>query len=169
MAQSLLRHTLEGMTGFRAWGLALGVLTVVLYAAGSGYWVSSSGDWYAGLNRPAWQPPDFVFGLIWPYNFVMLGVAAYVVSQRLERSLVVAWLLFLAISVIAALVWAQQFYVPHNLVVAAAALTAAALFTIPVVAIAWRASAVVGALLLPYQVWVLLATALSIAYARMNA
>lgn len=156
------------MTAFRAWSAGLGVLIVVLYAAGSGYWVSSSGNWYANLNRPAWQPPDIVFGIIWPYNFIMLGIAAFVVSQRLGRGLVIAWLLVFAASVIAALVWSQQFYVPHNLVAAAIALASAALLTIPVVAIAWRASTVMGALLLPYQVWVLLATGLSIAYARLN-
>ena len=156
------------MTGFRTWGAAIGVLIVVIYAAGSGYWVSSSGNWYANLNRPSWQPPDIVFGVIWPYNFIMLGVAAFVVAQKLERGFVIAWLLVFAASVIAALVWSQQFYVPHNLVAAAIALASAALLTMPLVVITWRASSVMGALLLPYQVWVLLATGLSISYARLN-
>ena len=156
------------MTGFRLGGAIVGALLVVIYAAGSGYWVQQAGSWYANLQRPSWQPPDIVFGIIWPYNFVMLGVAAFVVAQRLDRTLVVAWLLVFGASVAAALVWSQQFYIPHNLVSAAFALGAAALLTIPVVAIAWRASTVVGVLLLPYQVWVLLATALSTTYARLN-
>ena len=49
-----------------------------------------------------------------------------------------------------------------------AALVVAALLTIPVVVLAWRASTVVGALLLPYQGWVLIAASLSIGYARLN-
>lgn len=156
------------MHGFRVWGGAIGVLIVVLYAAGSGYWVSSSGNWYAGLVRPSWQPPDIVFGLIWPYNFGMLGVAAVVVSQRAEPGRLAVWLLLLATSVVAALVWSQQFYVPHNLVFAALALAAAAVLTLPVLILTWKESTLVGALLLPYQVWIALATALSIAYARLN-
>ena len=156
------------MSGYRAWGLVIGLLLVVLYAGGSGYWVQTSGTWYNGLQRPAWQPPDVVFGLIWPYNFLMLGIASYVVSQRLERGLVVLWLVALAASVAAALVWSQQFYGPHHLMAAAVALALAAALTIPVLVIAWRASTTVGLLLLPYQVWVLLAAALSASYARLN-
>lgn len=160
--------TLVGMTGFRLWGFALGVLIVFVYAGGSGYWVQTSGGWYNALARPAWQPPDFVFGLIWPYNFVMLAVASYVVAQRLDRGLVIIWLVVLAASVAAALVWSQQFYVPHNLVAAAIALALAALLTLPVLVITWKASTIVAMLLVPYQVWVILATSLSIAYARLN-
>lgn len=156
------------MSGYRTWGLVLGLGLVVLYAGGSGYWVQTSGSWYNALQRPAWQPPDIVFGLIWPYNFLMLGIAAVVVSQRLERGMVVLWLVAFAASVTAALVWSQQFYGPHHLVAAAVALALAAALTIPVVALAWRASMTVGLLLLPYQVWVLLAAALSASYVRLN-
>ena len=156
------------MTGFRLWGFATGVLIVIVYAVGSGLWVQTSGPWYSTLARPSSQPPDVVFGLIWPYNFIMLGVAAYSVSQRLERGVVISWLIVLASSVIAALVWSQQFYMAHNLVLATVALALAALLTLPVLVITWSASPLVGALLLPYQVWVLIATSLSFGYARLN-
>lgn len=156
------------MSGFRAWGTAIGLCIVVAYAVGSGYWVQSSGSWYNALRRPAWQPPDVVFGLIWPYNFIVLGVAAWVVAERLDRGTAVLWLAWLAASVVAALVWSQQFYVPHNLTTASAALVVAALLTIPVVILTWRASTLVGVLLLPYQGWVLIAASLSIGYARLN-
>ena len=46
---------------------------VVGYAVGSGVWVSASPGWYAEPGRADWQPPDLVFGLIWPYNFVAWG------------------------------------------------------------------------------------------------
>ena len=51
---------------------------VVAYAIGAGRWVSTDADWYRSLIKPSWQPPDVVFGLIWPYNFVMLAVAGVV-------------------------------------------------------------------------------------------
>ena len=105
---------------------SLGIALVFIYAFGSGIWVSSSPGWYASLNRPPWQPPSFVFGIIWPYNFIMLGVAAFNIAQSLTRAQTMTWLLFFAASVTAALVWAYQFYVPHNLSVAAIALAMAA-------------------------------------------
>ena len=50
------------------------VVLVVIYAVGSGVWVSANPGWYASLEKPSWQPPDIVFGLIWPYNFIALAV-----------------------------------------------------------------------------------------------
>ena len=76
------------------------VARVVAYAAGSGVWVSANPGWYAGLTRPAWQPPDIVFGLIWPYNFVALAVVGVIVAQRGTPGLVGAWLAVAAASVV---------------------------------------------------------------------
>ena len=147
---------------------ALGIALVVIYALGSGIWVSNAPGWYSSLVRPPWQPPDFVFGLIWPYNFIMLGVAAFNIAQTFTRAQTITWLLFFAASVTAALVWAYQFYVPHNLSVAAIALAMAALLTLPVLYLTFKASLLIGFLLVPYQVWVAIAATLAWGYSTRN-
>ena len=145
-----------------------GIGLVLIYAVGSGIWVSSAPGWYSSLARPPWQPPDFVFGIIWPYNFIMLGIAAFNVAQTLSRTLTIAWLIFFAASVAAALTWAYQFYAPHNLSIAAIALGITALLTIPVLYITFKASLLIGLLLIPYQIWVSIATALAWGYSTRN-
>ena len=145
-----------------------GIGLVLVYAFGSGIWVSSSPGWYASLNRPPWQPPSFVFGIIWPYNFIMLGVAAFNIAQSLTRAQTITWLLFFATSVTSALVWAYQFYVPHNLSVAAIALAMAALLTLPVLYLTFKASLLIGLLLVPYQAWVTIAATLAWGYSTRN-
>lgn len=145
-----------------------GILLVLVYAIGSGIWVSNAPGWYSSLNRPPWQPPDFVFGVIWPYNFIMLGVAAYNVAQSLNRTQTIIWLIFFGASVLSALVWAYQFYVPHNLNIAAIALGLAALLTIPVLYLTFKASLLIGSLLVPYQIWVVIATTLAWGYSTRN-
>ena len=153
---------------FKLIATVIGIGLVLVYAFGSGIWVSSSPGWYASLNRPPWQPPSFVFGIIWPYNFIMLGVAAFNIAQSLTRVQTITWLLFFAASVIAALLWAHQFYVPHNLVVAAIALGIAALLTLPVLYLTFKASLLVGLLLVPYQLWVVIAATLAWGYSTRN-
>ena len=101
--------------GFRNLTATLGVGLVLVYAIGSGVWVSRSPGWYSSLNRPSWQPPDFVFGVIWPYNFIVLGIVSFQVAQRMSRTTSLIWLIFFALSIITALLWAYHFYVPHNL------------------------------------------------------
>lgn len=152
----------------RLWGSIIGLLLVFIYAIGSGIWTSSSPGWYVTLNRPPWQPPDFVFGLIWPYNFIVLGIAAFQISASLSRNEVLIWLTCFALSVGAALSWAYNFYVPHNLQLAAFSLGATALLTLPLLFYAFRVSLFLGLALLPYQIWVGIATTLAWGYYARN-
>lgn len=153
---------------FKTVAAAIGILLVFIYAFGSGTWTSSSPGWYASLNRPPWQPPDFVFGLIWPYNFILLGISAVRISNTLSRNEVIVWLSCFALSVIAALSWAYNFYVPHNLQFAAFSLSATALLTLPLIFLTFRASVALGFALLPYQIWVTVATTLAWGYFTRN-
>ncbi len=146
----------------------LSTVIVVAYAIGAGRWVSTDAGWYRSLVRPPWQPPDVVFGLIWPYNFVMLAVAGWAVAARDSRTEHVVWLASLALSVAAALFWAYLFYVPHSLFASGFALTAATLLTLPLVVLAFRTSVPLGLALLPYQLWLAVATSLAFGYASRN-
>ena len=153
---------------FKLIAAAIGILFVFIYAFGSGIWVSSSPGWYASLNRPSWQPPSAVIGLIWPYNFTVLGIASFQVSKTLTRTENITWLAFFGLSIAAALTWAYQFYVPHNFLYASIALTSAALLTLPVLFLAFRASLAMGLLLVPYQIWVAIAASLAWVYLAKN-
>ena len=147
---------------------AIGILFVFIYAFGSGIWVSSSPGWYSSLNRPSWQPPSAVIGLIWPYNFAVLGIASYQVSRSLTRIENITWLVFFGLSIAAALTWAYQFYVPHNLTLAPIALTLCALLTLPVLYLTFKATLLMGLLLVPYQIWVAIAASLAWGYSARN-
>jgi tryptophan-rich sensory protein len=153
---------------FKLIAAAIGILFVFIYAFGSGIWVSSSPGWYSTLNRPSWQPPSAFIGLIWPYNFAVLGIASYQVSRTLTRFENVTWLVFFGLSIAAALTWAYQFYVPHNFLYASLALTSAALLTLPALLLTFRASLAMGLLLVPYQIWVAIAASLAWGYLAKN-
>ncbi len=153
---------------FRTAAAIIGVAIVFIYAIGSGIWVNSSPGWYASLNRPSWQPPSFVFGLIWPYNFVVLGIAAVRISNSLTKTQVTIWLAAFAISVVFALSWAYHFYVPHQLQIAAISLALTALFTLPITYLTFKASLAMGIALLPYQIWVAIAASLAWGYSIKN-
>ena len=146
----------------------IGILLVFIYAFGSGIWVSSSPGWYSSLERPPWQPPSSFIGIIWPYNFIVLGFASYQVSKSLTRIENISWLVFFGLSIIAALTWAYQFYVPHNFTLATIALVLTTVLTIPVLYLTFRASLIMGLLLIPYQIWVAIAASLAWGYLTRN-
>jgi tryptophan-rich sensory protein len=143
----------------------LGTVIIAVYAIGSGRLVATDDQWYRSLPRPAWQPPSFVFGIIWPYNFVMLVVATWLVASRLSSANHVVWLISLASSVVAALTWAWLFYGPHLLLASSVVLVLATVFTIPLLVIAFRVSPSLGIAFVPYQIWLAVAASLAIGYA----
>ena len=146
----------------------VGVVIVFVYVIGSGLWVNTGDNWYRSLNQPPWQPPDFIFGLIWPYNFVILGFASVAVANKLSTANAVIYLSIFALSVAAALTWAYQFYRPHNLYAASIALAVVALLTLPMLYFIYQASVPLFFATTIYQVWVITATYLSYNYAKLN-
>jgi benzodiazapine receptor len=149
-------------------GAGAGIAIVAIYVIGSGLWVNTGDNWYRTLNQPSWQPPGYIFGIIWPYNFIVLGIAAVTIAQRATTTTTLIYLSFFALSVACALIWAYQFYRPHNLEFAVIALFGTALLTLPMMVIAFRTSIPIGIALVPYQVWVATAATLSYQYSKLN-
>jgi tryptophan-rich sensory protein len=144
------------------------VAVVVLYAALSSVWTGRDPGWYARLAKPSFQPPDVVFGVVWPLNFLaLLGVGVWFTRSAAATD---AWsaTLVLAASVVAALAWAWLFYVPHRIAGATVALGVAAVLTWVLIALIVRSLPWAGVALAPYAVWLSVATALSVQYSRLN-
>jgi len=155
-------------TNFQSIAGIIGIALVFIYAIGASIWTTTGSSWYRSLNAPSWQPPDFIFGIIWPYNFVILGVAAVSVANQLSTPKTIAYLSIFALSIFCALTWSYQFYGPHNLSLASAALVATAILTIPMLFFIYQASVGVFIATLPYQIWVIIASYLSASYAKLN-
>jgi len=148
--------------------VAANLVILAVYVIGSQRWVSTGSEYYQSLERPAWQPPDVVFGIVWPYNFVMLAVVGVLVVLRetpVNRGI---WLGCFAVSVIAALAWANLFYLQQNPPASAIALTIAVLATVPMLVVAFRFSVWAGIAMVPYVVWLCLATSLAYGFAALN-
>lgn len=53
--------------------------------AATGGALTQLGPWYRGLTKPAWQPPDWLFGPAWTLIFICTACAA-VIAWRVARS-----------------------------------------------------------------------------------
>ena len=146
----------------------INISLVAIYAIGSGLWVNSGDGFYRSLKRPFWQPPDFLFGIAWPYNFLVLIIAGIIIANNASNLFRLSYTIAFAFSVITALVWAHSFYIQHNLILAAISLAVTALLTVPMVAIAFQTDWKIGLALIPYQLWLIIATSLSVGYKVLN-
>ncbi|MDA1314761.1 MAG: tryptophan-rich sensory protein [Acidobacteria bacterium] len=129
---------------------------------------TSVDTWYAGLSKPAWTPPNWVFGPVWTLLYILMAVAAWlVVRQSVLRESRLAIFAF-GVQLVLNLAWSFLFFwlrVPGIAFFEIWVLWTAILVT---VVLFFRVSATAGWLMAPYLVWVSYAAALNFAIWRMN-
>ena len=54
---------------------------LVLGSLGSFLTVTGSGSWFAQLVKPSFQPPNWLFGPMWTTLFILMGIALYLVWE----------------------------------------------------------------------------------------
>jgi translocator protein len=140
---------------------------VVLSAAFIGNLAGSNG-WYDQLDKPPFNPPDWLFGPVWALLYVLIGISLYLLWTAVsDNSKLRAYAAFFTQLTLNAL-WSVVFFGLQNLWLAVAVISL--LF----VSIVWtmyelRKFDTVGAyLLVPYVCWVGFASYLTIAIAIIN-
>jgi tryptophan-rich sensory protein len=151
----------------RQWLALTGWLALCFSAASSAVFITPGG-WYAGLNKPTWNPPTWLFGPVWSLLYVMMAVAAWLVWRRGGwRQQRAALILFLAQWFLNAL-WTPLFFGLHQKGLALVELMWLWLTLLATVWEFWRVSRVASVLLWPYLAWVSFASYLNFTLWQLN-
>lgn len=136
---------------------------------GSAFTFMSVGTWYQQLAKPAWTPPDRVFGPVWTILYLGMAVAAWLVWRRFGFRGARGPLLLFAAQLILNAAWSGFFFGLRSPALAFMEILLL-LFAVAATVLAfWRCSRVAGLLLVPYLVWGMFATTLNFAIWRLNA
>jgi translocator protein len=126
------------------------------------------GGWYAGLTKPAWNPPPWLFGPVWTALYTMMAVAAWLIwkrggfkAMRLPLGLFLLQLLFNAL-------WPWLFFGRHQPALAFVDILLLWLAIAATLVTIHRVSRAAPWLLAPYLAWVSFAAALNFALWRLN-
>lgn len=129
---------------------------------GSVFTVSSIPTWYADLNKASFNPPNWVFGPVWLTLYTLMGIAAFLVWEKRKNNQKVNFALkIFVIQLIINSLWSIIFFGWHQVLLALVTILvmwALILFTIIKF---WPISKTAGILLLPYLLWVSIATSLN--------
>jgi translocator protein len=136
---------------------------------GSVFTTPSIPGWYAGLTKPSFNPPNWVFAPVWTTLYVLMGLAAFLVYEKgPKRSEVRKALAVFAVQLVLNALWSIVFFGAHMIL--GAAILIVALWAL-IAASIWlfsRISRAAAYLLVPYILWVSFATVLNISLYILN-
>lgn len=151
-----------------SWIALLAFLAVCFAVAGIGGAVTATsvGTWYPTLAKPAFTPPDRVFGPVWTVLYAMMALAAWLAWRRVGWR---SWALLLFFAQLALnLLWSILFFGLQLVGLALVDIVVLVALIILTTIAFWRIDRRAGLLFVPYLLWVGYASALNGAIWRMN-
>ena len=132
-----------------------GALAIGRYFTGKGV----PSDWYKGLNKAPWTPPGWVFGFAWTTIMICFSIyMAYIWPVAVNKSLlitlfVVQWILNVT--------WNPIFFYYHQTRWALVIITMLTVLVGVFLFYYWAELQLKSLLILPYLIWLLIATSLN--------
>jgi translocator protein len=143
---------------------------VALLTAGIGGWLTDIGPWYRSLKTPAWKPPDWAFGPIWTVILVLAAVSAAraweaaAAAPAAQQRIMWLFLLNAALNVL----WNVFYFTVKRPDWALIEVVFLWLSLAALIVVIWPINETAAWMLVPYLVWVGIASVLNRAVVKLN-
>jgi benzodiazapine receptor len=151
-------------------GLAVSIL-ICFTAAGVGGLLTRPAieGWYSTLRKPAWTPPNWIFGPVWSALYLAMAVAVWLVWRKAGLSGAKLALALFGLQLLFNVGWSAIFFGLRLPGPAFAEIVILWLLILATTVAFWPISSMAGGLMVPYLLWVMFAAALNFAIWRLNA
>ena len=107
--------------------------------------------WYSLLNKPAFNPPDWIFGPVWTTLYLMMTIAIWLFWHTKNRDINTVYIYF--IHLIFNTTWSIVFFVFHNIELALIVLILLIALIINLIFRFRRVKMISAYLMIPYLLW----------------
>ncbi len=158
LRMSFLRYALFTVPAI----LLLGTLSGTLAGAGEG------NAWFDALAKPDFTPPGWVFALVWPILYILLGLSLAMVlhakgARKRRRTLAL-----FAAQLLLNYAWSPVFFAWHQIGPALSIVAAMIVGCFALILVVWRIRPLAGLLLYPYLAWLMFAGLLNFEILQLN-
>lgn len=150
--------------------LAVSVLAAFAAAGiGSLFTFRAIPTWYAGLKKPPYTPSNWAFGPVWTTLYILMAISVFLVWQtgldsgNAQLAFILFW-----VQLAANALWSIIFFGLKSKGGGVATIAVLWLLILATIVASFQASAWAGALLIPYIVWVSIASYLNIGVWLLN-
>lgn len=148
--------------------MAICVLLCVGLGMLSGFNTSSEiNGWYSQVQKPSWNPPNWLFSPVWITLYILMGISAALVwhSNHFNKRKALTYFI---IQFILNLAWSFIFFKLHEIGWAFAEIFVLLIMIVMTMAAFYKVRPLAAHLLIPYFLWVLFATCLNGAIWSLN-
>lgn len=146
----------------------ISLIAFLVLCVGGGSLVGSQnvpGEWYEGLTKPFFNPPNWLFGPAWAVLYTLIAIAGWRTWMRAsDGKLMIVWFAQLALN----FTWSPVFFTYQWMLGAAAIIAVMIVLTIIFIAKSWRPDKIASVLMLPYLAWIIFAGTLNISLWWLN-
>lgn len=141
---------------------------------GSLFTMESITTWYLTLNKPFFNPPNWIFGPVWTILYILMGWALYhvwthpVSSTRADKTAHASAYYWFAIQLVLNTLWSILFFGWKNPLLGLATILLLWFSIGMTVSAFFRVKKTAAFLLLPYWAWVSFATLLNLSIVLLN-
>lgn len=157
--------TLSDLRRPRALGLLVLFLAVVIGVGGLIGFMTAPDQWYEALRKPAFNPPNWLFGPVWFTLYVLIAVAGWrTFLSEPHGTGMKLWYTQMALNWLWSPIWFQL----HQAWLAFVVIVAIDAVVLAFIANRWSRDRVSTWLFVPYAAWVLFASLLNLSIAMLN-
>ncbi|MCF7799304.1 tryptophan-rich sensory protein [Candidatus Woesearchaeota archaeon] len=122
------------------------------------------GSWYDGLNKPSFNPPNWLFGPVWTLLYIFMGVVLYLLWMHNAK----LTLIFFIAQLVLNFFWSFFFFTMQAPLLAFIEIVILLGTLIYTMVLTYPVSTVGFYLLIPYALWVTFASILNLAIYLLN-
>ncbi|MBU1089027.1 tryptophan-rich sensory protein [Patescibacteria group bacterium] len=124
--------------------------------------------WYVTLNKPSFNPPNWLFGPVWTFLYLLMGISLFLVWNKKDSKDTKTALIFFAVQLGLNTLWSIIFFGMHLPLVAFLEILFLLFFIALTIIKFFPISKISAYLLTPYFLWVSFATILNLYIAILN-
>lgn len=125
--------------------------------------------WYAALTKPSFTPPDAVFMPVWLTLYALMGVSVFLIWRRgLKTEGVKAPFILFWVQLVLNALWSLVFFGQEFILGGFIIILALGVILLITIIKFFRISRVAGGLLIPYIVWIGIASSLNAGVLMLN-
>ncbi|WP_435152545.1 TspO/MBR family protein [Candidatus Pelagibacter bacterium nBUS_44] len=113
--------------------------------------ISFKEPWYSFLNKPSFNPPDWIFAPVWTSLYLMMTIAIWIFWHNKNRDMNTVYIYF--IHLVFNTTWSIVFFVFHHMLLALIVLIALIGLIIILIVRFKRVNLVSSYLMIPYVLW----------------